>query len=175
MEKMKKENVLKTISVSLAYLIGFAIVSRLVNLCVQLFYYFTYSTLRVSDYEAFAQEVNSRMQANVMGIGLLSFVVFFAIILIIFKAKKASFLTHIKWNPVSKQMYFMVAVLAISNIVAINFLMDFLFPQSWSQGASDYATTLTSRGSFLNAISIVLFVPFGEELLFRGLITGRLL
>ena len=176
-KKIKKENIVITIVASLGFLVVYLAVSNLIPLGIQLFYYFTYSELRIVDNEAFTQHVRTQMVANVNYIGISIFMVFLAILFVIFKIKKTSLLKRIRWNPVSKQVYALVAVFAISNVIALNFLMDFLLPQSWVQGTSEYADMITSAngGLFLTIFAVVFVGPFGEEVLMRGLITTRLM
>ena len=171
---MKKENIIKTIAASLGFFVIWAVITNVVNLSIQFFYYFTYSELRLADYEAFTQQVRTIIQANNIYIVLFQFVLFFIVVFVFFRVKGANFSTRIKWNSVSKQTYALVAAFAISTIVALNFLMDFLLPQSWVQGASEYTDAFTS-GGFLTIVLVVLIAPFGEELLMRGFMTTRLL
>lgn len=69
----------------------------------------------------------------------------------------------------------MAAALAVSNIIALNFLTAALLPQAWFQGASEYTAAVTSEGLLMNIVLVLLLGPFTEELLMRGLMTSRLL
>lgn len=172
---MKKENIVKTIAASLGFLVIYTVVTNLVGLGIQFFYYFTYSELRITDYDAYTQQIQTLMQENIMYRGLFQFVLFLVVLFIIFRVKGTSLLTHVRWNPVSKQTSALVAAMAISNIVALNFLIVFLLPQNLVQGAEEYSALVTSEGLFMNIVLVVLIGPFSEELLMRGLMTARLL
>jgi len=171
---MKKENNIKTIAASLGFFAIYTVVTNLVSLSVQFFYYFTYSELRIADYEAFKQQVQAAIQANSMYIALVQAGLFLVILFVIFRVRGTSLLTRIRWNPASKQIYALVAAFAIFNVITLNFLIDFL-PKSWLQGVSDYTATFTSGGLFLNILLVVITGPFMEEVLMRGLMTVRLL
>lgn len=172
---MKKESAIKSVAASLGFFVIYAIVSNLLSLSIQLFYFITYSELRISDYDAFAQLVKENMQANNMLIGLAQLVLFLIIIYIIFKVKGDNPLARIRWNPVSKQTYILVALFAIQSIITLNILFYLFMPQSWAQGASEYSTAYTSGGFILNLLLVLIVGPLGEEVLMRGLMTGRLL
>lgn len=172
---MKRESVIKTVTASLGFFVLYAVVTNLVGICIQFFYYLTYSELRLADFDTYAQQVQTHMQANIAYRGLFQFVLFLAILFLIFKVRKTNLLERIKWNPVSKQTYALVAALAVFNIIALNFLTAALLPQGWFQGASEYTTTVTNEGLLMNIVLVLLLGPFSEELLMRGLMTSRLL
>ena len=172
---MKKENVLKAVAASLGFLVVLFVSQILVPFIYQGYYYLAYSELRTTDYEAFVEQAMAFMQANEILMGLLSFILFFIIIIVIFRIKRTSLLTRIRWNPVPKKTYALVAAFTISNIIALNILMILLLPQNWVQGAEDYAAHFTSAGFLLNIVFAGLVGPLGEEVLMRGLMTTRLL
>ncbi|MCL2051149.1 MAG: CPBP family intramembrane metalloprotease [Lachnospiraceae bacterium] len=171
---MKKENILKTIAASLGFFIVLLVSQALVPLAYQGYCYFAYSEMRTTNYDAFARQVSTLMQDNSSTMNVLSLALFLVIIFMIFKIKRMSLLTRIRWNPVSKQIYVFAAVFAIFNLIAFNLLSDVLFPQSWVQGAEEYATAV-SGDIFYTIMFIVIFTPLVEEILMRGLITTRLL
>jgi membrane protease YdiL (CAAX protease family) len=65
--------------------------------------------------------------------------------------------------------------MAIASILAIDFITEFVMPKSWLQDIGEYTEAAQSSGAFLNILLVALLAPFTEEVLYRGLITGRLL
>lgn len=153
---MKKENIFKSIAVVLGYLVLFAIVQIATALVAHIF-------------------VQEPTQNSNSLIALISLILFFVIMLIFYKIRRESLWARIKWNPVPKKTYGLVAIFVISNILALNFLMSFLLPQDWVEGAVEYTATYAGGGFILAFALVVLAAPFVEEVLFRGLMTARML
>jgi len=153
---MKKESIFKTIAVVIGYFVLFTAVQLATIFVAQLF-------------------EEDATQADGLLILLISLVLFFAVMLVIYRIRRESFLARIKWNPVLKPTYVLVAMFAVFNILAINFLMSFLMPQNWVEGAVEYSAFHTGGDFMLAFMLTVLAAPFVEELLFRGLMTTRML
>lgn len=172
---MKRESVVKTVAAALGFFLIYAVISNLVSLGIQLCYFIAYHDMRKSDYDAFARLVASAMQSNAMIIGLVQLLLFLVIMFIIFKARGDNPFTRVRWNPVPKSTYVLCGAFAVSGIIALNLLFDLLMPQTWMQSASEYGVAYTSGGVFLNLLLVLVVGPLGEEVLMRGLITGRLM
>ena len=157
----KKENVLKVIVISLAFPLLYEILLIVVPIVSMFFYKYVLGTTE--------ETWNS---AKEIVTALASLAVFLLITFIIFKARHKSLLKRIRWNPApQKSVYVFVALLGVA-VQFINF--EYLLPQSLMAGANNMVGSLGSQGLIVEIIVFGVIAPIGEEIIFRGLMMGRL-
>lgn len=169
------KNVFKGIAAALGFLLLYGVVQNLIGLSMQGYFYLTHSELRTADSFAYAEQLVIFAEATIMYRSLVQFILFVIVLLIYCRIKNIKIAAYVKWNPVSGQNYALVALLSLSAIITLNFLINVLIPKELAQDAANYAVMMTSGGLFINILLVVLVGPFTEELLVRGLMTSRMM
>ena len=167
MEKVKKENVLKAILVSLLFPVIYLVVMVLVNLVSQLFYMVVLG---------FTQEAYEAAGNVIL---LASAAVFFLVTFIIFKTRHQSLLKRIQWNPAPKKSVYAFAALLTLGIFLVTVMVQLvLIPQSWMANDTQINDTQINNVSGLSLIWTIaiggIIIPIAEETAFRGLMMTHL-
>jgi membrane protease YdiL (CAAX protease family) len=170
---MKKENALKVVLVSLTCPLLFVVLPILVNVVFQLVYVAIHASERQTDYNTFVENAQAAIAANSDVFTLVGIVLFFVIVLIVFKVRGKNLLERLQWNPVPNSVYGLVAIAAVTGILSANLLVYTVLPNNVLEDAADYASAFTSGGILPIAIA-VLFAPIAEETVFRGFMMARL-
>lgn len=106
-------------------------------------------------------------------INIIVFVLFFAIILIVFRVRKQSFLQRVRWNAPPKHVYWLVILLYVG-VTVVSLAIGHLIPASWS--ANDTIDAATNDQNILLILLVVgILGPIAEETAFRGLMMTHLL
>jgi membrane protease YdiL (CAAX protease family) len=168
------KNGLRAIAASFGFFVLYGVVTNLYGLGMRLFFSLTHGELKSADSAAYSEQFTAFVEANIMSRAFIQFLLFIAVLLILFRIKKISLLPYIRWNPVSRQGYVSVAIMAVSFCVAFNILFGFFMPEMF-QASENYSAAMTSGGLLFNIVLVVLIGPFTEELLLRGLMTSRML
>ncbi len=169
------KNIIKGITAVLGFLLLYGVVQSLIGLSMQGYFYLTYNELSTADPVAYAEQLVIFAEANIMYRSLVQFILFVIVLLIYFRIKNIKIAAYVKWNPVSGRNYALVALLSLSAIITLNFLINVLIQEELVQDAADYSVMMTSGGLFINILLVVLVGPFTEELLVRGLMTSRMM
>ena len=178
MSTIKKENAFKVFIVSLFFPVLYWLLLQVIPFIYGIIYGISYGISHGGggsvDKDVLTQKLSDALTSNWLYITLAAVVVFFLIVFIVFKVRHQNFMKRIWFNPMPKQTFLFVAILAIGVCFADN-LFNFILPQSWlTQYTSTASSEFEAKGLILAIIITGLIVPITEESAFRGLMVTRL-
>ena len=171
---MKKENVFKTIFVSVFFPALYLCIMLFVSFVFGFVYFIAHIRDAAGNTGVFARDLSDCLISDQIYILLGTIVIFLSVTLIIFKARRVNFLKRVRWNPAPMPVYAMAALLAVAQGFASN-LVNYALPQSWIDAYDTYVSEPLIAHGFVLALAVAAFLgPVTEEIAFRGLMLTRL-
>jgi membrane protease YdiL (CAAX protease family) len=165
MTTLKKENLLKTIVVSLLFPILYFVILFLFDNGYGLIWKLNHAGATTAD-------LNAQIATAAYPLLLATIVLFFLITIIIFAVRKQNLLKRVSWNPVPKKSIYGFAILLGVGLIFASMLLSVIIPQSWS--ANDITTSDAGQNVVLVVLMTAIIAPIAEETAFRGLMMGHL-